>query len=256
MPATAGGRSAAGPGSTGQTSTKISPSPGCSASRTERSFSPPSSPRIIVAMIMPALAPPAACSAPRAAARRRCRPHSHQGRFRFSGQPRGGCYSRARYYHPGLQRFVGEDPIGLTGGDVNLYAYVWNDPTRFVDPLGLWGVGIHGGGTSEVGAGPSGGAAYQATSSVGVFARGLSAFNVGGYTASGGFAGESNLRQFVFGATAGLGTGLFLTNATRAEDLVGPFDTWTLNLPIGSLQFATAGGTWVGSFALGRSRGV
>ena len=67
--------------------------------------------------------------------------------------------------------------------------------------------------------------------------------------------GEANLRQFVFGATAGLGAGLFLTNATRAEDLIGPFDTWTLNLPIVSLQFATDGQTRVGSFALGRSWG-
>ena len=171
------------------------------------------------------------------------------------GRSHVGRYSRARYYHPTLQRFIGEDPIGFAGGDVNLYAYVWNDPTRFVDPLGLWGFGIHGGGTAEVGAGPSGGAAYQAASGVGTFWGGPSGLNVGGYTASGGFARESNLRQFVFGATAGLGTGFFLTNATRAEDLVGPFDTWTLNLPIVSFQFATAGGTRVGSFAVGRSWG-
>jgi hypothetical protein len=29
-------------------------------------------------------------------------------------------YYRARYYHPGLQRFVSEDPIGFAGGDPNL----------------------------------------------------------------------------------------------------------------------------------------
>src|SRR6266542_987886 len=39
-------------------------------------------------------------------------------------------------YHPGLQRFISEDPIGLRGG-VNLYAYVANAPTRFTDPRGL-----------------------------------------------------------------------------------------------------------------------
>jgi uncharacterized protein RhaS with RHS repeats len=46
-------------------------------------------------------------------------------------------YSRARYYHPGLQRFISEDPLGLIGGDANLYAYVFNEPTLLADPLGL-----------------------------------------------------------------------------------------------------------------------
>src|SRR5437899_7120311 len=78
-------------------------------------------------------------------------------------------YSWARYYHPGLGRFIAEDPVQFAGGDVNLYVYVWNDPTRFVDPFGVWGFGIEGGGTAEVGVGPSGGAAYQAKSGVGAF---------------------------------------------------------------------------------------
>src|SRR5437667_2250998 len=93
-------------------------------------------------MITPALAPPAACSAPRAAARGRCRPHSHQERCRFSDQTRGGRYSWARYYHPTLQRFISEDPIGLAGADLNLYAYVSGSPTNYGDPSGLrieWG---------------------------------------------------------------------------------------------------------------------
>src|SRR4030095_3316370 len=46
-------------------------------------------------------------------------------------------YYRARYYHPGLQRFISEDPLGFEGGDPNLYAYVANNPVRYVDPLGL-----------------------------------------------------------------------------------------------------------------------
>jgi RHS repeat-associated protein len=59
------------------------------------------------------------------------------GRRRFPGQTRDGRYCRARYYHPGLQRFISEDPVGLAGGDPNLYAYVRNNPLRFFDPLGL-----------------------------------------------------------------------------------------------------------------------
>jgi len=46
-------------------------------------------------------------------------------------------YYRARYYHPGLQRFIGEDPIGFAGGDMNLYSYVFNQPTGLRDPSGM-----------------------------------------------------------------------------------------------------------------------
>lgn len=48
----------------------------------------------------------------------------------------GLYYYRARYYHPGLQRFISEDPIGLAGG-INSYTYVLNNPLRYIDPLGL-----------------------------------------------------------------------------------------------------------------------
>ncbi|WP_425267248.1 RHS repeat-associated core domain-containing protein [Aeoliella straminimaris] len=45
-------------------------------------------------------------------------------------------YSRYRYYHPQLGRFVNRDPIGYRGG-MNLYAYVGGMPTRYTDPMGL-----------------------------------------------------------------------------------------------------------------------
>ncbi|WP_459873874.1 RHS repeat-associated core domain-containing protein, partial [Endothiovibrio diazotrophicus] len=48
----------------------------------------------------------------------------------------GLYYYRARYYDPGLKRFISSDPIGLLGG-VNSYAYVSNDPLNFYDPYGL-----------------------------------------------------------------------------------------------------------------------
>jgi len=51
----------------------------------------------------------------------------------------GGPDDGARYYNPTLQRFISEDPIGFNGGDVNLYAYVWNSPTNFLDPVGEFG---------------------------------------------------------------------------------------------------------------------
>ncbi len=48
-------------------------------------------------------------------------------------------YNRARYYSPTLQRFISEDPAGFGGGDVNLYAYVGNNPATLTDPSGLTG---------------------------------------------------------------------------------------------------------------------
>lgn len=48
----------------------------------------------------------------------------------------GLIYYRVRYYDPTIGRFTQRDPIGLAGG-LNAYAYVGNNPTNFVDPLGL-----------------------------------------------------------------------------------------------------------------------
>jgi RHS repeat-associated protein len=45
----------------------------------------------------------------------------------------GLYYYRARYYHPVLQRFMSEDPLGFGGGDVNLYGYVGNNSANLVD---------------------------------------------------------------------------------------------------------------------------
>lgn len=49
----------------------------------------------------------------------------------------GLYYYRARYYDPMDGRFISKDPIGFRGGDVNLFAYVGNDPINWIDPTGL-----------------------------------------------------------------------------------------------------------------------
>jgi RHS repeat-associated protein len=57
----------------------------------------------------------------------------------YTGRENDGTglhYYRARYYHPRLQRFISEDPIGFGGGEWNLYVYVGNNPIRFNDPAG------------------------------------------------------------------------------------------------------------------------
>ncbi|MFZ5761513.1 MAG: RHS repeat-associated core domain-containing protein, partial [Thermodesulfobacteriota bacterium] len=51
-------------------------------------------------------------------------------------EPNGFYYMRARYYDPEVRRFISEDPIGFNGGDLNLYAYVGNNPMMMVDPSG------------------------------------------------------------------------------------------------------------------------
>ena len=61
-------------------------------------------------------------------------------RFRYTGREHdeltGLYHYRARSYAPELGRFTSPDPSGRKGG-LNLYAYVLNDPVRFVDPYGL-----------------------------------------------------------------------------------------------------------------------
>ncbi len=63
--------------------------------------------------------------------------------FEYTGRENdstGLYFYRARYYNPGLQRFVSEDPIGLEGGP-NVYSYVGGNPLSYSDPLGLNPVG-------------------------------------------------------------------------------------------------------------------
>jgi RHS repeat-associated protein len=52
------------------------------------------------------------------------------------GIDQGLYYYRARYYVPGIARFISEDPIGWSSGQPNNYAYVAGDPINFRDPLG------------------------------------------------------------------------------------------------------------------------
>lgn len=63
-------------------------------------------------------------------------PFKFVGQFGVMAEDNGLYYMRARYYDPKIGRFVSEDPTGFEGGDVNLYAYVFNNPLLLIDPTG------------------------------------------------------------------------------------------------------------------------
>jgi len=61
--------------------------------------------------------------------------------LRFAGQyfdqETGLCYNLNRYYDPATGRYLQPDPLGQS---LNPYAYVFNNPTGLIDPLGLCAV--------------------------------------------------------------------------------------------------------------------
>jgi len=185
-----------------------------------------------------------------------------------------GLYEyRARYYDQTSGRFVAEDPIVFRGGDTNLYRYVWNSPTSFTDPIGEWGVGVSGSASVEGGA-VAAGAGVTGSVGGGVFygkncgcSNGGSKISTGGFASGGAFAGgpgwgaaapsQPSKNNWAFGAYAGGGANVWVSNANNVCDLGGPFKTFSINAAWGikmfSFQFSigknAAGQTiWVGNY--------
>ncbi len=121
--------------------------------------------------------------------------------FRFTGQrldPETGFhFYRARYYDSAHGRFIQTDPVAYKD-DLNLYAYVGNDPTDRMDPTGLVTVYIELGGVLIGGLGSkTGGGIYITTENsygtpdVGVFRSGPGV-GVGANIGIGGVVGYVN----------------------------------------------------------------
>jgi RHS repeat-associated protein len=138
--------------------------------------------------------------------------------FGYTGRPfdaaTGLQNNLNRWYDPNVGRWISEDPVGFAAGDANLYRYVGNSPTNFIDPSGLFTVGISIGFEFNFGPinfgfqieGHFGYDPYTGTTSV-----------AGGYTTSGGVGGHLPF----LGGAAGGGVSVTATNASTTTQLLG-----------------------------------
>ncbi|WP_175884245.1 RHS repeat-associated core domain-containing protein [Burkholderia sp. BCC0044] len=178
----------------------------------------------------------------------------------YTGRENDGAglyYYRARYYHPGISRFVAEDSIGLAAG-ANLYAYVSGNPVLFVDPNGHWTRQIGFSFSYTFPFGLSGtyfaGVAYDSEGNIGTYYGGGGGVGVGAGVSGGVSAQASNAKTICdlsgpFGnASAGLGAGANVS----ADGFWGPSDDGlvigggaTFGPGLGVTSFNGATNTWV-----------
>ena len=169
---------------------------------------------------------------------------SIENSFEFVGQwgimeeANGLDFMRARFYSPSEGRFINTDPIGLAGGDTNIYRYVNNNPINLIDPSGLIGVILDlsiqfGGGT-----GRNESAFGSFGLSVGSFvnARLQRSTGVnGGLTVS---VPGVNQNDYVVGGAGAFGPGIALTGLGSAEGLNDRINrTFRVLTPFGSFSF-------------------
>ena len=129
----------------------------------------------------------------------------------FHHVPSGLDFTLHRAYDPRFGRWLSRDPLGLAGGDINLYRYVLGDPVSLVDRSGEF-VNV------LVGAG------------IGAVAGGLGAYLTGGDvvagiaagTVTGGLAGLTGGLSLFGSAVAGVGSGLIGVEVSTGVQLLEP----------------------------------
>lgn len=124
---------------------------------------------------------------------------------------------------------------------------------------GCGGAGVTVGGSAAVGGGGVLTAGADGSLGLGIFERdgnrsldgyaSFGAIGLDGKTTS-DYPANSEIGKGnadILGLSAGVGGGGFITNACDANELRGPFDTFTIGTPIGSVQVGKSGDTWIGS---------
>jgi RHS repeat-associated protein len=183
--------------------------------------------------------------------------------LRFAGQyydqETGLHYNYHRYYDPSLGRYLRADPIGLAGG-VNLYAYVLNNPVNWIDPFGLWFVGVGGGGGDGSIIHPTGDSIY-----VGVNAsRYLGTSRNGGLNKGVARSWDRTTKSkfpwirsredgSFWGAAAGYGFFVFVAPLSDVEDLNSPSEIYGIDILGYSIEINTSGFLSIG---MNRGRGA
>ncbi len=73
-------------------------------------------------------------------------PFQFVGEYGVATESADLVFMRARFFQPGLGRFLNADPLRLASGDSNFYRYALNSPAVLIDPTGLegkWPVNIN-----------------------------------------------------------------------------------------------------------------
>ncbi|MDO6705965.1 RHS repeat-associated core domain-containing protein [Photobacterium sp. 1_MG-2023] len=175
----------------------------------------------------------------------------------FPGQYRdaesGLNYNFYRDYDPNTGRYIQRDPIGL-GGGVSVYSYVYNNPIRYIDPTGEFGLfgGIYGAISGGNGGYISGG--WQGA------LAGAGIASLLGQGAGNVVAGKdiTNLCNYDFSAAGGAAFGGALGGplGTAIGRYVGPYRFPVIGRPLGASSISNAPGNTVGAIVEGISVAV